>query len=152
MNIKKINEDVLKMSFKKDSRILMTIDDEKISICPDGYVVFILEPSDFKLDIKKILNGRSPTKVIKKFVETDYHRNSKVASFMGYQYMFIENMKKSVRLARFETYETHASVDSKYLKYFSKDATFFISSPIKPVYVYENNVCVGFILPVRTEV
>ena len=152
MNIKKINEDVLKMSFKKDSRILMTIDDEKISICPDGYVVFILEPSDFKLDIKKILNGRSPTKIMKKFVEAEYHMLSSVASLVDYRDIIDPDTGKTVHLARFENEETHASVNSEHLKYFSKDATFFISSPIKPVYVYENDVCVGFILPVRTEV
>lgn len=152
MNIRKINEEVLKMSFKKNSRILIGEEENKVYVSPDGYVVFILESSEFKLDIEKILDGRSTTNIIKRFVETEYQMISTVASLVNYKDMFVLSIKKTLHLARFENEETHASVDSKYLKYFNKDATFFISSPIKPVYVYENDVCVGFILPVRTEV
>lgn len=152
MNIKKINEEVLKMSFKKNSRILICEDENKIYVSPNGFIAFILEPSDFKLDVKKIMK-KVPTKnIVKGFVETDYHTMSTLSSIVGYRDIIDPDTGKTVHLARFENDVTHASVNSKYLEYFSKDATFFISSPVKPVYVYENDVCVGFILPVRTEV
>ena len=152
MNIRKINEEVLKMSFKKYSRILIGEEENKIYVSPNGFVAFILEPSDFKLDIKKIMK-KVPTKnIIKDFVEHDYHENSTLASIVGYRDIIDPDTGKTVHLARFENNETHASVNSKHLEYFSKDATFYINSPVQPVYVYENDVCVGFILPIRTEV
>lgn len=146
MNIQKINTEILKMSFKKNSRVLIGIDDEKIFVCPDGYVAFILDSKDFKLDLKKILDGRPTTNIIKDHMKriTD-SKSASIVDFLDVE----DDKKKKIRVAQLENDETRAFVNTKYFKYFNNDARFKIISPTSQVYVYENEECVGFILPVR---
>lgn len=55
--------------------------------------------------------------------------------------------KKTVRILETEKGEK-VQVDEKYLNYFNEDADFYGNSPKSPVYVEENGVLCGMIMPI----
>lgn len=146
MNIKKINESILKTSFKKNGRILIGEDGDKLYLSPDGYVAFIIDRDDFKLDIEKILNGHSKTNLMKDHMKklTDSERG-RIVDFGD----FVDEKNKTTRVAKLKNSETYAFINKTYMSYFDTDATFSIVSPKHQVFVWEHNECVGFILPMR---
>jgi hypothetical protein len=133
------------MLFKKNPRVLHeSLEDDKIMISPDGFVAFVINEKDFKLDANKL--GGEPTQIMSALIKQ--RDNAKPAEIVGY----IDHPTNKGEVAQIKNDETFTYVDKKYLKYFEKDATFSIVSPKSQVYVYEYENFVGFIMPIHPSV
>ena len=142
MNILKIQQDFLKGVLKERGNRYKNY---RLGMCmtgvgfTDGYYMAIMSPNDNYIAFNDIPEF-NPDSLIPK----DLH---------GYQAALpVESFKYGkVNLTRLEVFGSfpriYANVDSKYLKYFDKDATLYIKDKSSLIIVWEDDNIVGIICP-----
>lgn len=142
MNILKIQQDFLKGVLKergehhKDYRIGVGLHGIGFA---DGHYMAIMSPNDNYIAFNEIPEF-NPDTIIPK-------------DLTGYQAALpVENFKYGkINLTRLEVFGSfpsiYVNVDSKYLKYFDKDATFYIKDKSSLIIVREDDSIVGIICP-----
>lgn len=144
MNISNIMCDIVKkISKNKNDRLLYGFYDGFVFYSPDGFVMYKIPENSFLLDAAKTFGNRAPCDVKRVFRP----ENSKPA-VMGADLKKAEDGRTLVAIVNDEC---RVWIDRAFLKHFNKSCTFMIESPLKPVYVVENEDEVGLILPVRVK-
>lgn len=137
MNIKKIESDFLKGLFSTQStKYVMTEYEGRIGYCDGHYIAFVPKSDAYVKCERNAFNVKT--------LITDIYDH-----FISYYNYTITT--KYGNLARYDRVDGkgHAYIDVKYIKYFDKDAGYCIKDCITPVHVYEDNLLVGIICPVR---
>ena len=136
MNIKKIESDFLRGLFSKESNNYCMIEYGGRIGYSDGYFIALV-----RRDVAFVKCNRPPIRgdtIIKDIFDKG------IAKY-GYTLT-----TKHANLARYERKDgvAHAYIDVKYTKYFDRDASYHVKDCRSPVYVYEDDIFVGMILPV----
>ena len=140
MKLDKIYNEVVKERLKDNGRVFMGyLDEDTIGVTTDGFVMYFIPKKEFLLDVKTLLKNNHTTnlegfkesKDLKKIFKTNEYRKEKNRQLVkiGNKY-FNEKLLKN-----FEKYATFESTDS----------------PTSPAYIYENDVLVGLVMPVRVK-
>lgn len=139
MNLKRFNNEVVRLHHSKNEKVIVQQVDDKVYVT-DKYCVCILNEPDFIFDKTKL-----STADIKSIVENDLSLDLKDASI---KLIVVDNGKPYVILKN-EDDSTNVMIQEKYLNFFNKDCTFKIASELHPVIIYEHEELVGMILPVK---
>ena len=78
-------------------------------------------------------------------------RAQDAVSIVGYEYWFDTNFDARVKVDTTSTSGNYVYINEKYTKYFDKHAEFYGISKKSAVYVSENGVLCGIIMPIRKE-
>lgn len=136
MNLKKINNEVVRLYHSKSETVIVQRVDDKVYVT-DKYVAFILNDSDFIFDTNKF-----KTADIKSIVENDLR--------LPLEDVHIDKIvledKKQYAILKNENIE--AMINNKYLSYFNDNCVLKVIDEKHPVIVYENDEVVGIILPI----
>ena len=152
MNYLKLQTDILKAVCKGNSHKVLrfvgkSLDENEIYlICGDsGSHFYILEKDFFFLDYEKLVDevGEVQSYTIENILrgidkaEQGYRTN---------QLIYIEAIKGNGVILKSEKYEV--LVNEKLLKTFDQNCTFYLSGDLAPVYIYEDCVLAGVVLPI----
>jgi len=143
MNCIKIQTELLKMLDKAEERnhaLVGVLNDEEIAVTLDGYALYRIPQNRFYIDLNKIPGFKLK---VNSFFEFDTEDATKTNE--------LKKVKK-VTLVKLKSANAHTWVDEKLLKYFDKECTFAISKNkplISPVKIFEDEVCVGIVLPFK---
>ena len=139
MNIIKIESDFLKGLFNtQSSKYVMTEYEGKTGYCDGHYIAFVPKSEAYVRCERNAFNINT--------VITDIHDHF----IADYKYTITTNYGKLARYDRVDGRE-HAYINVKYTKYFDKDARYYIKDCRTPVHVYEDDLLVGIICPVRLQ-
>ncbi len=145
MNCIKIQTELLKMLDKAEERnhaLVGVLNDEEIAVTLDGYALYRIPQNRFYIDLNKIPGFKLK---VNSFFEFDTEDATKTNE--------LKKVKK-VTLVKLKSANAYTWVDEKLLKYFDKECTFAISKNkplISPVKIFEDEVCVGIVLPFKCE-
>ena len=152
MNYLKVQSDILKAVCKGNAHkvlqfVAKSLDGNEIYlICGDaGSHFYILEKEIFFLDYEKLVDevGEVQSHTIQNILK------GIDKSEQGYrtdQLIYIPSIKGNGVILKSEKYEV--VVNEKLLKNFDKNCTFHLSGVLSPVYIYEDCVLAGVILPI----
>lgn len=117
-------------------------DEHRIFICPQGYYFVVIPKFSFYLDKDKVLNT---TPINGKSLLKDYDDLE-----MAIDTHIIRNIDEKMKLHKFTIDNESVFLDENKLKYFDlAHSTFRGINRISPIYIYENKVLVGMVLPVN---
>lgn len=141
MKITKILTDLLKAVEKnKTFEINYGYDDGYVYYLPDKYRAYRIRTDEFLVDIVKALPDKSPLMARKFFDDStaeDAHKTNEIR---------VIDKRTVIKIVNDNT---HAWINTDYLKEFESDCTFKITGPKAPVYIYEQDELVGLVLPVH---
>ena len=152
MNYLKVQTDILKAVCKGNTRkvlrfVAKSLDGNEIYlICGDkGSHFYILEKEIFFLDYEKLVDevgevqSNTIQNILKGIDKTEH-------GYRTNQLIYIETIKGNGVILKSEKYEV--VVNEKLLKNFDKNCTFHLSGDLSPVYIYEDCVLAGVVLPI----
>lgn len=130
--------DLLKAMFHNHPIVHGTLKDGRIAMGMDCCLVFV--PAD-----QVLIRFKNEEYTVNKIVE-NASWNIEPADYV----YTLELSTDKRKVAKFQTDSGKvAYVDTRYLKYFDKNARFFVKSHKEPVCVYEDDEIAGIILPVN---
>lgn len=137
MNILKIESDFLKGLFStQSSGYVMTEYEGRVGYCDGHYIAFVPKNDAYVKCERPVFNVKT--------VITDIYDHF----VADYEYTITTQYGNLARFNRVDR-RGYAYIDVKYIKYFDKDASYFVKDTITPVHVYEDHRLVGIICPVR---
>ena len=152
MNYFKVQSDILKAVCKGNvhkvlRHVAKSLDGNEIYlVCGDmGSHFYILEKEKFFLDYEKLVSevGEVQSHTIQNILKGIDKAE------LGYrtdQLIYIPSIKGNGVILKSEKYEV--VVNEQFLKNFDKNCTFYLSGELAPVYIYEDCVLAGVILPI----
>lgn len=145
MKIKKVYDEIIG-AWLKDGRLILGRHEDKILFSAEGFKAFILTENEFPFDYEKILDGREAmnSSTVKDLLRESDHEEAWKTGDMRLT-------KRGTQVFKIANEKTHAWVDVKLLNAFEKDCTFKIKGPKNQVFVYEDEVLRGFVMPTRIE-
>lgn len=145
MNIVKLQQELIKdvVAGKATDYFIQTNDSEVILMTK--YVVYVLDPDDWLLNTDKLIarNVNTTTTANKILDSAD---NAKPTIKTG---VTRDLGGKSCMELKIEDNEDIVYVDTKLLKLFDKSAEYEAINYKSPVYVYESDILVGVVMPVK---
>ena len=142
MKITKIMTDLLKaVEKKKTINYLYGMDDEYIYLFVGGHKIFKIHKELFLIDLSKALPDKSPLENPSKFFK-DYNFDE---AWKTDELKILDNKITAIKLV---SENSHVWINEKFLKDYDSNCTFKISNIKSPVFVYENEIIVGLILPI----
>lgn len=155
MNYVKVQQDFIKTLYKEEStghyggsEVGLTTeeyeDESKIKLIGigNGYAVYMIPKNFLFIDPEKA--HHSPVNITKILTFDGYH----TASRPGVLKEIPGRGNKKITIEKFESESEHAWIDIKLIKYFDKDAVFHIKNRKSSVYITENNILAGVVMPV----
>lgn len=143
MKINKIMTDLLKLVDKKKiTSCAYGIQDDYIYFTPDGHRLFKIYDKLFLIDLSKALSDKTPLNNPKRMFNVDKTEEA----YKTNELKVIDGSKGT--LVKIESENSHAWINTDYLKDFDSECTFRISNHREPVFIYELGEVVGLILPV----
>lgn len=138
MNLKKINKVILDEIMKTDCQVKVGRFNEQVGVTVNGHYMVLMNDKDFPFNFEKIkVNDLN----IKQFLNFDFKE-----AYLSSNIKIIEGKKECVEIKN-DSHKVY--INRKYLEFFDKTCTFKIDGATRPVYVYEDDVMVGLILPIR---
>ena len=143
MNVTKIQTDVLKdVLAKKAHKWFISITANE-AIIMTGTHVYVLDPKDYILDTKKLLElGVKEVTTINQIL--DAHDKAKPLTKTKLKHIIGEYTCIELKLG-----DESIFVDEALLKNYDKNIEFEGTGAKAPVYIYEGEILVGVVLPVR---
>lgn len=140
MKLDKIYNEVVKKRLEYNGRVFMGyLDKGTIGVSTDGFVMYFIPKKEFLLDVETLLKDNY-TSNLENFKEPKDLKEI----FKTNKYCKVKN-RQLVKIG-------NKYFDEKLLKNFEKYATFkSTDSPTSQAYIYENDVLVGMVMPVRVE-
>lgn len=139
MKIQKINKNLLDTYYKNKILYYQKLDD--VCYVTDSYIAYKLPANEFMLDTEKL-----KTCTIN-YLFDDYDYVDAVET-KTYEEIKANNKKLLCVIIKNEEKNLEVIVNKKYLELFD-DYTFKIKSEVSPVLVYEKDIIVGLIMPMR---
>ena len=145
MNYIKMQTELLKMLDREDKRnqvLAGVLNEEEIAVTLDGYALYRIPQDKFYIDLNKIPGNQLKAYSFFDFETEDATKTNELRRV------------KKVTLVKLKSANAYTWVDEKLLKYFDKECTFAISKNkplISPVKIFEDEVCVGIVLPFKCE-
>ena len=152
MNYLKVQRDILNAVCKGNTHkvlrfVAKSLDGNEIYlICGDnGSHFYILKKEIFFLDYEKLVDevGEVQSHTIQNILK-DIDKAE--PGYRTDQLIYIENIKGNGIILKSDKYEV--VVNEQFLKNFDKNCTFYLSGELAPVYIYEDCVLAGVILPI----
>ena len=152
MNYLKVQRDILNAVCKGNTHkvlrfVAKSLDGNEIYlICGDnGSHFYILKKENFFLDYEKLVDevGEVQSHTIQNILK-DIDKAE--PGYRTDQLIYIENIKGNGVILKSDKYEV--VVNEQFLKNFDKNCTFYLSGELAPVYIYEDCVLAGVILPI----
>ena len=152
MNYLKVQRDILNAVCKGNTHkvlrfVAKSLDGNEIYlICGDnGSHFYILKKEIFFLDYEKLVDevGEVQSHTIQNILK-DIDKAE--PGYRTDQLIYIENIKGNGVILKSDKYEV--VVNEQFLKNFDKNCTFYLSGELAPVYIYEDCVLAGVILPI----
>ena len=152
MNYLKVQTDILKAVCKGNvHKVLRSVakssdGNEIYLICGDmGSHFYILEKEKFFLDYEKLVDevGDLQSHIIQNILKGIDNAEQ---GYRTDQLIYIPSIKGNGVILKSEKYEV--VVNEKLLKNFDQNCTFHLSGDLAPLYIYEDYVLVGVVLPI----
>ena len=152
MNYFKVQSDILKAVCKGNAHkvlrfVAKSLDGNVIYlVCGDaGSHFYILEKEKFFLDYEKLVSevGEVQSHTIQNILKGI---DKAEPGYKTDQLIYIPSIKGNGVILKSEKYEV--VVNEQFLKNFDKNCTFYLSGELAPVYIYEDCVLAGVILPI----
>ena len=152
MNYLKVQTDILKAVCKGNvHKVLRSVakssdGNEIYLICGDvGSHFYILEKEKFFLDYEKLVDevGDLQSHIIQNVLKGIDNAEQ---GYRTDQLIYIPSIKGNGVILKSEKYEV--VVNEKLLKNFDQNCTFHLSGDLAPLYIYEDYVLVGVVLPI----
>ena len=152
MNYLKVQTDILKAVCKGNvHKVLRSVakssdGNEIYLICGDiGSHLYILEKEKFFLDYEKLVDevGDLQSHIIQNILKGIDNAEQ---GYRTDQLIYIPSIKGNGVILKSEKYEV--VVNEKLLKNFDQNCTFHLSGDLAPLYIYEDYVLVGVVLPI----
>lgn len=139
MKIQKINKNLLDTYYK--NKILYYQKLDNVCYVTDGYIAYKLPANEFMLDTEKLKTYT----INYLFKDNDYVDGVETKT---YEEIKANNKKLLGVIIKNEEKNLEVIVNKKYLELFD-DYTLKIKSNVSPVLVYEKDIMVGLIMPMR---
>jgi hypothetical protein len=136
MKKEKIGQEIIK-AYLKEVKIAVTECDTFVWITTNGFVGYYLHKKELPLNYDDFVK----TDMFKRFSEKDYQEAYNTKEF--------KITDKKITAVKIKNESSSVWVDSKFLKNFENDATFKIKGNWDIVFVYENDVLRGLIMPLN---
>ena len=146
MNVVKIQQEIIKdLLNNKRGKYFIQIKESEVYIMAK-YQVFILSPKEFVLDIDKL--GLSSTNIVDSLIK--YANDAKMAIKTGFIKSYISYGKEvnCLELKR-EDNDQLVYLDQSLLKLYDKSCEFAVIDSNSPAFIYESDILVGIVLPVK---
>ena len=145
MNIVKIQQDLIKdvLAGKSHNWFIQIKDSE--AIIATKHQIFILHPDDCLLNANQLI-GKGVTVLTTANKILDSADDAKLA--FKTPVMRVIDGRTCIELKREDSDEL-VYVDQALLKYYDKSADFYVINHKSPVFIYESDILVGVVLPVK---
>ena len=143
MNIAKIQTDLLKDALnKKGVKWFIELDGSEV-VVSNGYQMYVINADDFILDVNKLIGAGVKTMTTAKNL-LDGYKNAKPLTKTPIKRVIGKYVCIELKLGEESIY-----VDESLLKNYDKSIEFEGTGAKTPVYIYEGEILVGVVLPVR---
>ena len=145
MNIVKLQQEIIKdsLNYKRDKWFIQ-IKESEVYIMT-RYQVFILRSKDFVLDINKL--GLSNTNIVDSLIKSAKEAKPAIKTCIKYDICQGKDVNY-LELKREDNGEL-VYVDQTLLKAYNKDCDFAVINGKSPVFIYESDILVGVVLPIK---
>ena len=146
MNYLKLQTDILKAWERENTRgkkspFMYGLLDETVGITVDEHYIVMVPRCAFALDLKRVFEKQEPYDLTR---FTDYHDTEPI-----YDTGILRITADGRKVRVFSSSNDEIWIDEKYFGYFGQDVTEYRgSAKNKPVFLFEEEVLVGMLLPV----
>lgn len=142
MKLAKIFKELISSWDKKLNTVRYGIEDGYVYLVPDGCRMFKIPEDDFIIDMRIAFPSLVPLTNPNRMFNAEGTEEAKRSSILRIT-------EKKTTVVKIVGEKSSAWVNVKFLDYFEGEVTYRISTPKAPVFVFENGVIVGLVLPVN---